>query len=298
MDLFHNLFSDYLQSFAQLKEQRREQGFLLYGQMVNFLHRLIRRVLQRASLPQEDDRDSIDRSDFVKKELLSNEQFMVKTTVKDRALTVVKAQIDVEKSRKKSGGSRKAATFVIVEEYTPFNEACREFIRQLCLDMLSHITFNSDLVVGLASFDYDVLFTLPKSQSLDCFKLLFKSSGDRKWKSKDLRSTFEDCYIEFLDDLRYVYVDDCGRGPEVEDMITFLSCCPNLERRRHTKMCCLSLSHSTINVPYVGLGPASRNVVAPDLSCVIPPSQYSSLSLSENCSFLSRGEQVKESCEL
>ena len=61
-------------------------------------------------------------------------------------------------------------------------------------------------------------------------------------------------------------------------MITFLSRCPELERRRHTKdlfeMCCLCLSHSIINVPYVSLGSASQNVFAPDLLYVNRPLQY------------------------
>ena len=101
--------------------------------------------------------------------------------------------------------------------------------------------------------------------------------------------------------MRYVYADGSGKGPEVEDMITFLSRCLELERRRHTKklfdMCCVCLSHSTMNVPFVGLGSASQNVIAPNLSSVIRPLQYYLLSLSQDGSFLSREESVSE-CEL
>ena len=89
-----------------MNEKRRDHGFLLYGRMVSFLHRRLRGILQRVNLPEEDNCDSLKSFDFVNLELLSNEQFMVKTTFKDRALTVVKGQIDVEKSKNRSGGPR------------------------------------------------------------------------------------------------------------------------------------------------------------------------------------------------
>ena len=52
---------------------------------------------------------------------------MGNTVFKDRALTVVKGQIDVENSKRKSGGYRGAAALVIAEKDTTFFEACREF---------------------------------------------------------------------------------------------------------------------------------------------------------------------------
>ena len=167
--------------------------------------------------------------------------------------------------------------------------------------LLSHNTWNPDLVVGLPSFDSAELFTLLKLQSLDCFKQFFKTFGDTNWVSEDMQSTFKDCYVELVDELRYVYVNDSGRGPEVEHRITFLSRCRELERRRHTKklveLCCLCLSHSTINIPHAVLGSASRNVVAPELSCVNLPLQYYLLSFSQDCSFSTRGESVSRCCE-
>ena len=49
-------------------------------------------------------------------------------------------------------------------------------------------------------------------------------------------SSFKDCYMEFVNDLRYVYLDDSGKGPEMEDKITFLKRCPEVERPHHPKM--------------------------------------------------------------
>ena len=53
--LFQNLMRDYRKSFYQVKEKRRDQGFFLYGQVMNFLHRLLQRSLRRINLPSEVD---------------------------------------------------------------------------------------------------------------------------------------------------------------------------------------------------------------------------------------------------
>ena len=174
---------------------------------------------------------------------------------------------------------------------TPIDDACMELKEQLCSGFLSHYTWKSELVVGLASFDYAVLFNLPRSQSLESFKKWSQSFGDKKWVNKDVWRSFRDCYIAFVDhDLRYVYIEDSGRGPEVEDMIAFLTRCRELERRRHTKkffqVCWSCLSHRIIVVPYAGLGSDGRIVVVLDLWSVVRQLQFYLLSLSQDCSFL------------
>ena len=92
-----------------------------------------------------------------------------------------------------------------------------------------------------------------------------------------MRSSFKDCYIEFVDDLRYVYNDDIERRPQAEEVITLLSRCTELERRRHTKKLsekyCLYLSHWSIDVRYLGPGSASQTVVIADLSSAVHPFQ-------------------------
>ena len=113
-----------------------------------------------------------------------------------------------------------------------------------------------------------------------------------------MRISFKDafCFVDFVDDLRNVYIDDAGRDPEVDDMIIFMNLCPELERRRHAKnlfeLFCLFRSHWNIDVPYFGLGSPSRNVVAPDLSSVGRPFHSHLLSLSQICSFLNSGKSI------
>ena len=60
--------------FHAAKKKMLDQSFLLYGQMVLFLHRLLQQVFQQVSLAQESDWDSLKSFDFVRKRVLSNEQ--------------------------------------------------------------------------------------------------------------------------------------------------------------------------------------------------------------------------------
>ena len=56
-----------------------------------------------------------------------------------------------------------------------------------------------------------------------------------------------DEYLEFIDDLRFVYLDELLIGPKIVDMVTFLSSSPELSKRdsiSHVfKLCCFCLGH-------------------------------------------------------
>ena len=66
---------------------------------------------------------------------------MVKRNFKDHALTVVKSQIDAERSKKT--GPEGDEALLAGEKYKLFVDACREFFEQRCLGMLSHNTWKS-----------------------------------------------------------------------------------------------------------------------------------------------------------
>ena len=82
---------------------------------------------------------------------------------------------------------------------------------------------------------------------------------------------------EFIDDVRHVYLDEVGAGPDVEDMVSSLSACPELSRREYTwglfNMCCLCLGHVAPKLPDVSLGSSKVGVTRVDLSSVIEPIQ-------------------------
>ena len=131
----------------------------------------------------------------------------------------------------------------------------RAYIRYVCSEFLKHPTFKSDLVVDLACLDYFVLFTLPIGQAMDCYVRLFQSFCVRGWLAKELKNVQMDDYLEFVDDLRFVCLDELHIGPKIEDMVTFLSSSPELSKREYTssvfKLCCLCLRHVVPELPNV-----------------------------------------------
>ena len=122
------------------------------------------------------------------------------------------------------------ATFVMREMFNPHVNQGRAYIRYVCSELLKHPTFKSDLVMGMARFDYYVLFTLPRGQAMDFYARLFQSFCVRGWLAKELKNVHMDDYLEFIDDLRFVYLDDLQIGPKIEVMVTFLSSSPKLSK--------------------------------------------------------------------
>ena len=142
---------------------------------------------------------------------------------------------------------------------------------------MKHPIFKSDLVIGLACFDYAVLFKLPKTLAVDCYQHLFQSFSSRGWVARGLRNVHIDDYVEFIDDVRHVYLDELGVGPDVEDMVSFLSSCPELSPREYTwelfKLCCLCLGHVAPKLLDVSLGSSKVGVTSVDLLSVVEPIQ-------------------------
>ena len=67
-----------------------------------------------------------------------------------------------------------------------------------------------------------------------------------------------DDYIEFIDDLRFVYLDELDFGPKIEYNVTFPLSSAELSKREHTSyvfnLCCLCLGHVVPELPNVSLG--------------------------------------------
>ena len=86
-----------------------------------------------------------------------------------------------------------------------------------------------------------------------------------------------DDYVEFVDDLRHVFLDNVISGPVIDHMVTFLSNCPELARREYTlhvfKLCCLCIGHICRALPIVGLSYPTSGMESVDLSLVIGPLQ-------------------------
>ena len=86
-----------------------------------------------------------------------------------------------------------------------------------------------------------------------------------------------DDYMEFIDEIRFVYLDELHIGPKVEDMINFLSSSPELAKRERTshvfKLCCLCLGHVVPKLTAVTLGYPGKSASEVDLSEIVEPLQ-------------------------
>ena len=133
------------------------------------------------------------------------------------------------------------------------------------------------MVIGLACFDYAVMFKLPKTVAVGCYQHLFQSFSSRGWVARELRRVHIDDYVEFIDDVRHVCLNELGVGSDVEDMVSFLSSCPELSRREYTwdifKLCRFCLGHVSHKLPDDSLGSSKVGVTNVDLSSVIEPIQ-------------------------
>ena len=277
LELFKVILQDYREAFRRAATLKRDQGFFLCGQMLDFLHRLLRRIVSRESLPEENDWDALREFEFMNAQLLSVSQFMEKTEFRTKAMRAAKGRINVEKEKSKKSKTDVIASSVMRDMFNPHVNQGRAYVRYVCTELLKHPTFKSDLVMGMACFDYSVLFTLPRGQAMDCYARLFQSFSVRGWLAKELKNVYMDDYLEFVDDLRFVYLDELHIGPKIEDMVTFLSMSPELSKREYTsyvfRLCCLCLGHVVPDLPSVSLGSPNRNVAGVNLADVIEPLQ-------------------------
>ena len=302
LELFKVIVQEYREAFKRSTVPSRDQGFFLCGQMCDFLHRLLRRVVSRDCLPSEWDWDALRAFDFSVGELLGNPEFMRKTEFRSKVLKVAKSKIDVERERGKKARSDSVAKTVMGEAFNPFIDQGRQYVKYVAKELVKHPAFKSDLVIGLACFDYGVLFKLPKTVAVDCFQHLFQSFSSRGWVARKLRNVHIDDYVEFVDNLRHVYLEELDVGPDVEDMVSFLSSCPELSRRRYKwdlfKLSCLCLGHVVPKLPDVSFGSSKVGVTSVDLSSIVEPLQGYLLSSDAEGNFFTDPESISCCMEL
>ena len=110
---------------------------------------------------------------------------------------------------------------------------------------------------------------------MDSYARLFQSFCVHSWLAKELKNVHMEDFLQFIDDLRFVYLDELQIGPKIEDMVTVLPSSPELSKREYTsyvfKLCCLCLGHVIREMPNVSLGSPNRKVAGVDLADVIEP---------------------------
>ena len=227
---------------------------------------------------------------------------MQKTEFRAKVLKVARSKTDVERERGRKAKSDVVAKTVMENRLIFLLTRVDNILNTLRKKLMKHPTFKSDPVIGLACFDYSILFKLPKTVAVDCYQHLFRSFSSRGWVARELRNVNIDDYIEFIDDVRHVYLDEVCVGPSVEDMVSFLSSCPELSRRGYTwdlfKLCCLCLGHVAPKLPDVSLGSSKVGVTCVDLSSVVEPIQGYLLSGDAEGNFFTDPGSVSSCMEL
>ena len=108
--------------------------------------------------------------------------------------------------------------------------------------------------------------------------------------------------MEFIDVIRFVYLDELHIGSTIEDMITFLSSSPELAKREQTfhlfKVCCLCLGHVVPKLPSVSLGSSGKNSAEVDLSDIIEPLQSYLLGSKAEQNIFTNAESISSCVEL
>ena len=148
--------------------------------------------MARSCLPAEWDWDALRSFDFAVGDLLVILEFMQKTEFRAKLLKVARSKIDIEREQGKKAKSDAVAMTVVGESFNPFIDQVRQCIKYVAKELLRHPTFKSDLVIGLARFDYAVLFKLPKTVAVDRHEHLFQSFSSRSWVARELRNVHID----------------------------------------------------------------------------------------------------------
>ena len=89
------IMQGYCESLRRSSNARRDQGFFLCGEMLDFLHHL----LTRDCLPEEDDWGALLEFDYKNVQLLSVSQFMEETESRTEAMSAAEVRINVEREK-------------------------------------------------------------------------------------------------------------------------------------------------------------------------------------------------------
>ena len=145
-----------------------------------------------------------------------------------------------------------------------------------------HGSLEIDFIKELASFDYRIIFELPKEQAAWCYGCLINSFSVRGWVAKELITLHIEEYMDLVNHLRYSYITDDKSGHEKGDFVIFLCGRPELCQKVKTltvfQLGCLCVYHFPASIPDVRFspvfvpskGPALREAMEPLQSYLLP----------------------------
>ena len=120
-ELFKVITQDYRKEFKRSTSPKRDQGFLLFGQILDSLHRLLQRIVERDTLPDESDWETLRLYNFTSTNFLEVPSFMEKTVFRTKVMRVAKSKNDVEQEKaKRHNSSEVVARSINGATFNPF----------------------------------------------------------------------------------------------------------------------------------------------------------------------------------
>ena len=169
LELFKVIVQDSSEAFKWSSCQRREQSFFLCGQMLDFLHRLLQRIVERDASADESDWETLRQYDFTSTNFIDVPFLMEKTECCSKTTRSAISNTDVERKKsKRQKPSEVVANFVIRATFYLFIDTGLTYIRYVAEKLIRHPSFKSDLVMGMACFDYSTILLLPRLQAIEC----------------------------------------------------------------------------------------------------------------------------------
>ena len=154
LELFSRLANDYAASFSPSLSGRVDSGFLLYGQICKFLHRLAARIVPSASLPDDADWHQVIKADFSVAPNLKVGEFFDGLRIRNKLNRACKIQAEQEVREKKLPTTE--VDNVARRLKLAFSTSARSYILFLCTSIQGQISGVTDLVKGLSCFDPQV----------------------------------------------------------------------------------------------------------------------------------------------
>ena len=105
--------------------------------MLDFFHRLLRRILSQESLPEENDWDALLGFEFIDAHLLTVSQFMEKTEFRTKAMRAAKRRFNVEKEKSKKSKTDVIARTVMGDMFNPQTNQGSAYIRYIVTYVLN-----------------------------------------------------------------------------------------------------------------------------------------------------------------
>ena len=173
LEVFQRLVRDYTSSFTLNLKQRRDRGFHVFRELIQFLFKLGRRCIRPANSPIESDMLSILCLPIPDVKALSISDFRSRSKLETRLETARKVQAEAEKGERKNEGLKLEEVASKIKE--EFGRSARSYVIFLFKGTQGLTRFTSDIVKGLGSFDLEIMLVESLENAAYCFKQLFTS---------------------------------------------------------------------------------------------------------------------------